>query len=166
VSRSNDIVIDISYAGVSRRSEFRYWIDQNNLPIEQTTSLQRMPVTVGFRHYLSARGRSIGRFAWIPAARTTYVGIAAGYMRYRFRQIGDFIDFQTRNVFPDDFVSKAWTPVVHAQAGMEVSLGRVFMLTGEARYTWARGPMSRDFVDFNRIDLSGVSVSAGFAIRL
>jgi hypothetical protein len=166
VSRSNDIVIDISYAGVSRRSEFRYWIDQNNLPIEQTTSLQRMPVTVGFRHYLSARGRSIGRFAWIPAARTIYVGIGAGLMRYRFRQIGDFIDFQTRNVFPDDFVSKAWTPVVHAQAGMEVSLGRVFMLTGEARYTWARGPMSRDFVDFNRIDLSGVSVSAGFAIRL
>jgi hypothetical protein len=165
VSPSNDIVIDVSYASVARRSEFRDWVDQNNLPIEQTTSLQRMPVTVGFRHYLTARGRSIGRFAWIPAARTTYVGIGAGLMRYRFRQIGDFIDFQTLNVFPDDFVSKAWTPVVHAQAGMEVSLGRVLMLTGEARYTWARGPMSRDFVGFNRIDLSGVSVSAGFAIR-
>lgn len=165
VSRSNDLVIDVSYASVSRRSEFRAWIDQNNLPIEQTTSLQRMPITVGFRHYLSARGRSIGRFAWIPAARTTYVGVGAGLMKYRFRQIGDFIDFQTLNVFPDDFVSKAWTPVVHALAGMEVSLGRVVMLTGEARYTWARGPMSRDFVGFNRIDLSGVSVSAGFAIR-
>lgn len=165
VSPSNDFVIDVSYANVAHRSEFRDWIDQNNLPIEQTTSLRRIPVTVGFRHYLSARGRSIGRFAWIPAARTTYVGIGAGYMHYRFRQVGDFIDFQTLNVFPDEFVSKAWTPVLHAQAGMEMSLGRVVMLTGEARYTWAKGPMSRDFVGFNRIDLSGVSVSAGFAIR-
>lgn len=165
VSPSNDLVIDVSYANVARRSEFRAWVDQNNLPIEQTTSLQRIPVTVGFRHYLGARGRSIGRFAWVPAARTFYVGVGAGLMHYRFRQIGDFIDFQTRNVFPDDFVSKAWTPVVHAHAGMEVSLGHVIMLTGEARYTWARGPMSRDFVGFNRIDLSGVSVSAGFAIR-
>jgi len=165
VSRSNDIVFDISYASVARRSEFRDWVDQNNLPIEQTTSLRRIPITLGFRHYLTARGRSIGRFAWIPAARATYVGLGAGMMQYRFRQIGDFVDFQTLNVFPDEFVSKAWTPVLHAQAGIELSLGRVVMLTGEARYTWAKGPMSRDYVGFNRIDLSGISVTTGFAIR-
>ncbi len=165
VSRSNDIVFDVGYASVSRRSEFRDWIDQNNLPIEQTTSLRRVPITVGVRHYLTSRGRSIGRFAWIPAARAMYVGIGAGMMQYRFRQVGDFVDFQTLNVFPDEFVSKAWTPVTHALAGIELSLGRVVMLTGEARYTWAKGPMSRDYVGFNRIDLSGISVTTGFAIR-
>jgi len=62
-------------------------------------------------------------------------------------------------------VSKAWTPVLHALAGIEMSLGRVVMVTGEARYTWAKGPMSRDFEGFNRIDLSGISVAAGLAIR-
>jgi hypothetical protein len=165
VSRSNDIVFDVRYAGVARRSEFRDWVDQNNVPIEQTTSLRRVPITVGVRHYLAARGRSIGRFAWIPSARATYVGIGAGMMLYRFRQVGDFVDFQTLNVFPDEYVSKAWTPVVHALAGIELSLGRVVTLTGEARYTWAKGPMSRDFVGFNRIDLSGISVTTGFAIR-
>src|SRR5258705_213548 len=86
VSRSNDIVFDIGYARVSRGSEFRKWVDQNNLPIQQTTSLLRVPVTLGVRHYLSTRGRSIGRFAWIPAARATYVGFGAGLMRYDFHQ--------------------------------------------------------------------------------
>jgi hypothetical protein len=165
VSRSNDIVLDVSYASVAQRSEFRGWVDQNNLPIEQTTSLRRVPITLGVRHYLAARGRSIGRFAWIPSARATYVGIAAGMMQYRFRQVGDFVDFPTLSVFPDEFVSKAWTPVVHALAGIEFSLGRVVMLTGEARYTWAKGPMSRDYGRFNRIDLSGISVTTGFALR-
>ena len=37
VSRSNDVVIDVSYASVAHRSEFRGWVDQNNLPIEQTS---------------------------------------------------------------------------------------------------------------------------------
>lgn len=165
VSRSNDIVFDAGLTSVSRRSEFRDWVDQNNLPIEQTTSLRRVPLTLGIRHYLSPRGRSIGRFAWIPAARTTYIGLGAGLMNYRFRQFGDFVDFQTLNILPDEFTSNAWTPVLHALAGAEFSLGRFIMLTGEARYTWARGPMSRDYVRFNRIDLSGVSVTTGLSFR-
>src|SRR6267143_405499 len=149
LSPSNDIVFDVSVAGVSRRSEFRKWVDQNNLPIEQTTSLLRVPVTLGVRHYLSARGRSIGRFAWIPAARATYVGFGAGLMRYDFHQAGDFVEFNTLNIVYDEFVSKAWTPVLHALAGIEMSLGRVVLVTGEARYTWAKGPMSRDYERFN-----------------
>lgn len=166
VSEANDVVLDISVASVSKRSEFRDWIDNNNLPIQQTTSLRRVPVTLGFRHYLSSRGRSIGRFAWIPAARATYIGVGAGLMHYRFHQVGDFIDFQTLNVFPDEFESKALTPVLHALAGMDLSLGRFLLLNGELRYTWAKGPVGRDYVGFHRIDLSGVSALAGFSLRI
>ena len=166
VSPANDIVFDVGFSNVSRRSEFRDWVDQNNQPIEQTTSLRRVPVTLGVRHYLSSRGRSIGRFAWIPAARDTYVGLGAGLMQYRFHQVGDFVDFQTLNVFPDEFESKAWTPVLHALAGLDLGLGRFLLLNGEARYTWARGPMSRDYVGFKRIDLSGLAVTAGLSLRL
>jgi hypothetical protein len=165
LSPSNDIVFDVSYANVSRRSEFRDWVDQNNLPIEQTTSLRRIPITLSVKHYLAPRGRSIGRFAWIPAARATYVGAGAGFMEYRFHQVGDFVDFQTLNVFHDEFESKAWTPELHALAGVDLALSRIIVLTGEARYTWAKAPMSRDFVGFNRIDLSGISVTAGFSLR-
>ncbi|OLC88634.1 MAG: hypothetical protein AUI86_03235 [Gemmatimonadetes bacterium 13_1_40CM_3_66_12] len=166
VSPVTDIVFDISYASVSRLSEFRDWVDQNNLPIQQRTSLRRVPITLGVRHYLSARGRAIGRFAWIPAAHDTYVGLGAGLMQYRFHQIGDFVDPQTLNVFPDEFESKAWTPVLHALAGVDLGLARFLMVNGEARYTWARGPMGRDYVGFHRIDLSGLSLTAGLSLRL
>lgn len=165
LSPSDDIVFDVNYASVSRRSEFRDWIDQNNLPIEQTTSLRRIPVTLSIKHYLAPRGRAIGRFAWIPAARSAYVGMGVGMMQYRFHQVGDFVDFNTLNVFPDEFESKGWTPVLHALAGLDVGLSRLIVLTGEARYTFAKAQMGRDFTGFNRIDLSGISVTAGFSIR-
>ena len=165
LSPSNDIVFDVGYTSVARRSEFRDWVDQNDLRIEQTTSLRRVPITLSVKHYLAPRGRSISRFAWIPAARATYVGIGAGLMQYRFHQVGDFVDFQTLDVFPDEFESKAWTPVLHAFAGLDITLSRFFVLTGEGRYTWAKGSMGRDYVGFNRIDLSGVSVTAGLSIR-
>ncbi len=165
VSGANDIVFDVGYTNVARRSEFRDWVDQNLQPIEQTTRLWRVPITVSVKHYLSPRGRAIGRFAWIPAARSPYVGIGAGIMQYKLDQVGDFVDFQTRNVLPDELVSTAWTPVLHAFAGLDVSVNGHLVLTGEARYAWARGPMGRDYVGFNRIDLSGVSVTAGLSIR-
>jgi len=165
LSPSNDIVFDVGYASVSHRSEFRKWIDQNNLPIEQTTSLLRVPITLSVKHYLTARGRSISRFAWIPAARALYVGAGAGMMRYKFHQTGDFVDFQTLNVFPDEFQSTAWTPVLQALAGIDVSLTQSLVLTGEARYTWAKGPPGTDYVGFNRIDLSGVALTTGLSIR-
>ena len=165
VSPANDIVFDVSYTNVARRSEFRDWVDQNNLPIEQTTRLWRVPITVSVKHYLAPRGRSIGRFAWIPAARAPYVGVGAGMMQYKFDQVGDFVDFQTLNVLPDELVSTGWTPALHAFAGVDLSVSNYLVVTGEARYTWARGPMGRDYVGFNRIDLSGVSVTAGLSIR-
>src|SRR6266550_3004449 len=63
---ANDIVLDVGYSTVSRGSEFRHWVDQNDQPIEQTTSLRRIPITLGLRHYVTSRGRSVGQFAWIP----------------------------------------------------------------------------------------------------
>ncbi len=166
LSGANDIVLDVGYSTVSRGSEFRHWVDQNDQPIEQTTSLRRIPITLGFRHYVTSRGRSVGQFAWIPARRSLYVGLGAGMMEYEFHQVGDFIDFKTLNVFHDEFTSQDWTAVAQANAGLDLALGDFVLLNTEARYSWAKAPMSSDYVGFNRIDLSGVSVTAGFSFRL
>lgn len=166
LSGANDIVLDVGYSTVSRGSEFRHWVDQNDQPIEQTTSLRRIPITLGLRHYVTSRGRSVGQFAWIPARRSLYVGLGAGMMEYKFHQVGDFIDFTTLNVFHDEFTSQDWTAVAQANAGLDLALGDFVLLNTEARYSWAKAPMSSDYVGFNRIDLSGVSVTAGFSFRL
>lgn len=165
-SARNDVVLDVGYSNVSQSSEFRDWVDQNNRPIQQTTSLRRIPITLGLRHYITPRGRAIGEFAWIPARRTLYVSVGAGMMEYKFHQTGDFINFSTLAVVPDEFVSQGWTPVAHAAAGLDLALGSFTLLTTEARYTWAKAPMSADFEDFNKIDLSSLSVTAGLTFRL
>jgi len=160
-----DAVVSLLYSGTRSRSEFRNWVDQNDLPIEQTTVFERMPVTTSLRYYLSPRGRRIGRLAWIPARLAPYVGVGAGAMWYRFRQSGDFVDFQTLNVFGDQYESSGWTFTAHALAGTEIAVGPRFYLTGEARYARSRAGMEQDFVGFDRIDLSGVYATAGVAVR-
>lgn len=166
MSPASDIVVDFSYAQSSQGSEYRHWIDNNNQPIQQTTSLRRIPITLGVRHYLTSRGRSIGRFAWIPARRSLYIGVGGGLMEYKFSQKGDFIDFATMGVYFDELTSQGWTPTAHANAGLDIVLGSWTLLNLEARYTWAQAPLSGDFTNYNPIDLSGLALTAGLSLRL
>lgn len=160
------LTFDVGYSPATGRSEYRGWVDQNNLPIQQTTYFRRAPLTASVKYYLTPPGRSFGRFAWVPARFAPFVGVGAGAMWYRFAQVGDFVDFQTLNVFQDDFESSGWTPTAHAFAGVDMPLGLWFSLTGEARYTWAKAPLGKDFVGFHDIDLSGLSVTTGVSLRL
>jgi len=161
-----DLVLGSSYSGSSAQSEFREFVDNNDQPIEQTTSLARVPITLNAKLYLTSPGRTIGHFAWIPAKLVPFIGGGGGAMWYRFRQQGDFIDMDTFDVFTDSFRSDGWTPVANAFAGLDVSVGPRFGITGEGRYLWARAPMSRDFSNFHRIDLSGYNATLGFYVRL
>jgi opacity protein-like surface antigen len=160
-----DLVLGASYTGSTTPSEFRRFVDQDDQPIEQTTTFRRVPVTATLKAYLAPRGRSIGRFAWVPARYAPFVGVGGGAMWYRFRQSGDFVDFQTNDVFPDALSASRWTPTAHGVAGVDYSLSPRLALTGEGRYTWARARLSPDFAGFNRIDLSGVSATVGLSVR-
>jgi outer membrane protein W len=159
------IVASGSVAITNRRSEFRHFEDNNNLPIEQTTNFSRVPLTLSVKRYLTSTGRSIGRFAWIPSRFAPYVGIGGGVMHYRFRQSGDWIDFKTMDVFPSQYESDGWAPTANVQTGVDYSLNARFALTGEARYVWSNAPLSQDFQGFQRLDLSGFSTSIGVAVR-
>jgi opacity protein-like surface antigen len=157
--------LGIWYEGRNTPSEYRNFVDQDDLPIEQTTKFQRMPITADLRYYLAPRGRSIGHFAWIPAKVAPYVGAGGGAMWYSFRQDGDFIDQPSMDVFHDTFKSSGWAPEAHALAGVDVSLTPRLMLTGEGRYTYAKANMDEDFQGFDKIDLSGFAITAGLAVR-
>ena len=163
-----DLVVGFSRAESRTRSEFRDWVDNNNLPIEQTTRFLRQPFTASLRYNFASRGRQVGSIAWIPARFVPFIGIGGGVMRYRFEQVGDFIDTVTLEVFPDQFVQQAWSPVAQASAGATWSIRPLWQIVGEVRYLRGKGERSRsgdDFVGFERLDLSGLNTTIGISLR-
>ena len=155
-------------AGHSKRavgSEFRDWVDNNDLSIEQSTEFTRIPVMVGLRYYLVSPGRSLGRLAWVPARFAPYVAGGVGRVRYRFHQSGDFVDYKTLDVFPASLESAGWTTAGFGAVGVDYAMNARMVLVSEARYDYASARMSSDFEGFNRIDLSGLAVSLGLSFR-
>jgi outer membrane protein with beta-barrel domain len=164
-----DIVFTVESAGSSAESDFRRFTDNNDLPIEQTTKFQRVPLTASAKFYLAPRGRAVGHFAWIPTKVLPFVGVGGGAIWYHFRQKGDFIDFNTDDleVFTDDLETKGWTTTAHGFAGFDYSLGPRFALTTQAKYAYAKSDVSGSFEDggFPKIDLSGFSGTIGLYVR-
>jgi opacity protein-like surface antigen len=161
-----ELSFDASYSHASKGSEFRHFIDNNDQPIEQTTTFDRVPLTGNVRFYLVPPGRTIGKLAWIPSKVVPWIGGGAGMMYYRFLQQGDFVDFQTTNVFPSRFESSNWTPTLNGMGGTDITLSPHLALRAEARYVWAKSDLSRSFTGFEPIDLSGVQATFGLTYRL
>ena len=158
-----DLMLGASHARSSARSEFRRFVDNDDRPIEQTTVLSRTPVTGSVKAYLTPRGRSLGRFAWLPTRIAPFVGAGGGAMYYRFRQDGDFVR-DDLSVRPDQLTTSGWTPTGHGFAGLDLSLSPRVAVTGEARYNWARANTTGDFQDY-QIDLSGLGATVGLTFR-
>jgi len=168
-----DVAMDVSYARSRTLSELRDWVDNNNLPIQQVTEFRRVPLTFGAKVYLKDRGRSVSRFAWIPTRWAPFVGAGAGWVWYRFKQDGDFIDEGDCianpdtgcGIFTDRYLSDGNAPTIHVFGGADWTLNRSFLLTAQARYAWARADMGSDFIGFDRMDLSGFQATAGISVR-
>jgi opacity protein-like surface antigen len=169
VTERVELVFSGAYSHSKHKSEFRDLIDNNNLPIEQTTTFERIPLTANVRFNLGAAGRSIGRLAWIPSRVVPYVGAGIGGMRYRFRQEGDFVNFATNAVFSsvlDTEDSQKWTLAEQAMAGVDYNFTPHLGLSLDARYVHARGELGSSFNGYDKIDLSGVSATIGLSLRL
>lgn len=162
-----DLLLSASHARRVAASEFRDYVDQNDLPITQTTLLATTPLIAGARWYFAPRGRQIGRFVWIPSRLRPYIGAGAGMVRYELEQRGSFVDFDDLSIFDDNLQSDGWSVVGMGMAGVEYSLGTRVFLSTEARYLTANADLRRDFVRFtDGIDLSGFEFSAGVHVRL
>ena len=165
VTNRVEVSLDVSYGNSNTRSEFRDWVDLDDLPIEQNTRLSWTPVTGSVKAYLWERGRRISQLAWVPGKWSPFLGVGGGRVYYNFRHSGDFVDFDTLEIFSDTFRSAGSSGIFHVLAGAEWSLGPYFYLTGEGRYSWAEARMSKDFVGFDPIDLSGFQGTVGLALR-
>ena len=161
-----DLVVSGDFSGMEKKSDFREWQDISGKPIEQTTSFSRQSVTASLKYYLMSNGRTLGKFAWVPARYAPWVSAGVGRTYYDFKQKGDFIDFKNNNkVFTDTFTSAAWGNTAQLAAGIDWSINQRFALTSQAKYLWGKADLGLDFKGFAPIDLSGVGITGGLAIR-
>lgn len=161
VAKQVDAVLGFEYSGRTARSEYRDYVDQDEIPIVQDTKLYQIPLTLSLKLYLASRGRAVGQYAWVPAKVLPYVGGGIGYTYYSFEQYGDFVDFLDLTIFTDRFESSGWTFSGHAFVGIDISLSNSLGFVAEARYQWASANMGGSFVGFEPIDLSGLRVTGG-----
>jgi hypothetical protein len=112
----------------------------------------------------------------VPTSRRNklapYIGVGADLVYWHYHEHGDFIDFQspTQDIIPDSFHADGVTGGLHVTGGLRVPIGHDFSLTLEGRYQWAKTDMHDDFSPqgpglVNKIDLGGVTATAGFLIR-
>jgi len=157
-----DILTGIDISKSSTPSEYRDFIDNRGLPIQQSTEFEQTHLTASAKFSLLPRGRAISRFAWIPRTVVPYVGAGGGFTKYSFRQFGDFVDFEDSHVFTESFDSAGWAPSLHAFGGTDIKVFRRMFLSLEGRYTWANATLDQDFIDFAPIDLGGFRFGVGF----
>ncbi len=159
-----DIAFDARFALSEVGSEMRDWVDQDNLPIEQTTTFLRVPVTVSTKYYLLGRGRALSEFVWIPQQWAPFVGVGGGLAWYRFKQQGDFKDVASFDILSLTLESSGATPTAHAFAGVDISIGPRFLWTVEGRYGLGNANTDSSFGN-ERIDLSGFQGTIGLVAR-
>ncbi len=156
-----DLVAGFEISKASVDSEYRDFVDDNDLPILQETGLTIVPVTLSAKLYLTPRGREVSRYAYVPAKVRAYVGGGGGFVWYELEQAGDFVDFVDLTIFTSGFHSSGWGSVAQAFGGVEVNLTPRWFLSVEGRYLWSDADLSGDFLDFEPIDLSGARIGAG-----
>jgi hypothetical protein len=159
-----DIVAGFDLSGSSTRSEYRDFVDNNRLPITQTTELDGATITAGVKYALIPRGREVGNVAWVPSTVVPYVGAGGGAHWYELTQQGDFVDFVDLSIFSDVFRSSGWSPSAHVFGGADIKLHRRLYLTIEARYRWTAGDLGAEWIDFDPIDLSGLEIGTGINV--
>lgn len=161
IGRRLEAVVSVDHGQATTVSEYRDFVDNQRLPIEQTTVLRQTNVSGAVRYFLTERGREVSRLAWVPRAVVPYVGAGAGIMRYQMEQTGDFVDYVDFAVFADAFRSKGYAPSAHVFGGVDLRVWRNMYATIDGRFLWARGDLGRDWIDFDPIDLTGTRLSAG-----
>jgi opacity protein-like surface antigen len=159
-----DLTFGLEYSKSSTPSEYRDFVDNDLLPIQQTTALRHLNLAGSAKFAVLPPGRAVSRLAWIPSAVVPYVGAGAGVSNYKFEQFGDFVDFNDSRVFSDAFQSSGWAPTVHVFGGTDIQMYKRMFLSLEGRYMWGSAELDRDFIDFEPIDLGGFRFGAGIHV--
>jgi hypothetical protein len=162
---ANNVELGFSVDGYGNGvdTSYRDYVRHDGDEIFQRLELSIIPVGLSLRVVPTSR-----RAKFAP-----YLAVGADAVFWRYREFGDFVDFDDPDleVIADSFEATGVQPGLHGAVGFRVALSPDFSLTAEGRYLWA--PLETMGDDFspnapgleNEIDLSGFSVTVGLHIR-
>lgn len=156
-----DLVFHYDYSRRSVGSESRDFVDEQDLPITQESSLYESSITAGIKYSLKPPGRRLGEYAWLPSRIVPFVEGGLGALYYTFELKGNFVDSTTWKIFPASLKSSGWTQSGYLGGGTDIYLLKNMYLTLDLRYSWASAGLDEAFTGFDDIDLDGFRVTAG-----
>ena len=130
------------------------YVNEDGSEIEQELKLRIVPITITAR-YLPMGNRG---------AIQPYVGGGIGIQAWRYSETGQFVDYDTFDIFRQTYKASgaAVGPVV--LGGVRVPVGRQFAIGGEIRYQAANADLSTDFWG-DKLDLGGMTYSFTMTFR-
>jgi hypothetical protein len=129
---------------------------QDDSPIFQNISLRITPVEANIKIYPLGH-----RYVFFP-----YFGAGAGLYVWTYQQWGEFV------IFPDENIEEGFAETRTVSFGFNGRAGLVYRfhprvaLAVEGKYQYLQGRLSRDFEDFDRLDLGGITTTFGVNIYL
>lgn len=137
-------------------SVYNDFVNEDGSEIPQDFKLRVSPVT------------ATGRFFpfGLRSAVQPYAGAGVGLFNWRYSEVGEFIDFDTFEVFRDRFVATGNDVGTVYLAGLRFLAGDRFGVGLEVRYQDVDGEVGFDqgFLE-DRIDLGGITTSFTFDVR-
>ena len=147
--------VGVGYYQRTVPSVYTDFVNVDGAEIPQDFSLRVIPVSATVR--LLPTGR---RTAVEP-----YVGGGLALLSWRYSEFGEFIDFNTFDVFQDRFIATGTDVGPLAVGGVRVPFGDRFALGGELRYQWGSGVVGVENGFLNeRIDLGGLTSQVTFSV--
>lgn len=136
-------------------SNYRRYVRDDGSEIFQELRLSVAPITAGLR-FLPA-----GKFRFL----IPYVAGGVGLYPYEYREEGEFIDFETFDLFGAAFFDDGLGTGLYAAAGIEVPVTRRFTVFGEFRRHWVWAEHHEDFAGFGDFELDLRQIQFGINIR-
>ena len=131
-------------------------VDQNDFDIEQELRLRVIPVTALVR-FLPFGG---------PADVQPYVGAGISALRFRYSEIGDFVDPATLDIFPGRFSANGTAVGGVLLGGLRIPIGGdIYGMGLEGRYHFGVGDLPDGNFVADKIDLGGGQFNVTFLVR-
>lgn len=137
-------------------SVYRGSVNANGSEIEQDLKLRVIPLTATVRFLPAGRG-----------SVEPYVGAGFGAFRWKYSEIGEFVDFKDSSIFRDRYLADgtAYGPVV--VGGIRFPFGDMMDVGGEVRYQRAEGDTKPETSRLlgDKIDLGGWNAAVTLHVR-